>query len=218
MRAWPHIASLCPVEITKVNVNIPVKDGKTTLLKIAVSLHNEGAIVQLLNLGARLPEGFDGCFYHFGFNPSNSRIRVVTLLLNAYCEQYGMEKAKKIASDCIGSFTPALYTNYEVHDLFVACVHADVLLKFLVCKLCMFLMPDESMVEPTFAMLETTRRRAIRCTSTLVALLGCCGRWRKVRGGTLRDASQSIVKRVWETRRMTQQWDEVIEKERKMKE
>lgn len=214
MRAWPprYIASVCPAKITKDNVNIPVKaphsDAKRTLLRIAVDFADEATVIQFLSLyGAQIPKEYDPVFYHLGFGPSNLRIRIVTLLLNAYYEQHGLENAKCIARKSISSFTPALFTNYEVHDLFVACVRADVSVRYLHGRLHEFSMLDNDiLVEPTFAMLETVRRREKWCTSALVVLIGCCGRWRKVNSGTLRDVSNSIVKRVWETRR-TQSWD-----------
>lgn len=39
------------------------------------------------------------------------------------------------------------------------------------------------------------------CRASMTALLGCCGKQRKVRGGNLRDVSKMIAKQAWKKRR-----------------
>ena len=40
-----------------------------------------------------------------------------------------------------------------------------------------------------------------KCRDAMTALLGCCGKQRRVEGGTLRDISRVVAKTIWKTRR-----------------
>jgi hypothetical protein len=48
-------------------------------------------------------------------------------------------------------------------------------------------------------MVHQVRRR--RCRAAVIALLGACGRWRKVREGALRDVAHAIGCAVWQARK-----------------
>lgn len=40
-----------------------------------------------------------------------------------------------------------------------------------------------------------------RCRDAITVLLGCCGKQRRVQGGTLRDISRVIAKTIWKTKK-----------------
>jgi hypothetical protein len=195
-----------PELLTLENVNAVVDHkGRFMSLLEAASERNDITVVRfMLDAGVILPKGYRFELYGLPPRPDTRRIQLVTILLYQYYIQYGMTSAGKgIAETVLDNLMT--YNVYSSDLLIAGCITLGA--RFTEIRhTIQRVLPSES-IESYAAehFLVLAEKRQTRCHEAVLVIMGCFGRWRRIRQGTLKDVAVIVSDMVWETRR-TEAW------------